>query len=151
LVFHSLCFHFYGNNLAVEYKVIFLGWEGSIGGKLAVKTLTSKGTSKELFNIPNDYKGYVVQNIKRTSQDPIYGPLADFTSVRYFDYGSPEGVLRLAYGWTKEEIASSLKKDGMITLGTTIIGREVDINSEYVDSAFGYKKYNSTEEYLASV
>jgi len=128
----------------------FVGWEGSVGGKLAVKTLTSKGVSRELFNIPKNYEGYVVQTVRSMGPDYAKGPLTggSITSARYIKYGSPEGVVRIAFGWTPKEAALNAFKYTYLPDRAAYV---IDRYSDDIDGAFGYKKYNSTEEYLATV
>ncbi|NYB52638.1 MAG: hypothetical protein HVN35_08790 [Methanobacteriaceae archaeon] len=126
----------------------FIGWESSIGGKLCVKTLTSKGVSKELFNIPKNYDGYVIQNIKSMGPDYTKGSLTggSITSARYINHGSPEGVARITFGWTEKEAAKGITTNYLLNREAYVIDR----NSDDIDGAFGYRKYNSTSEYLAT-
>ncbi|OEC88649.1 hypothetical protein A9507_03995 [Methanobacterium sp. A39] len=115
----------------------------SIGGKLIVKTATSKGTSKELFNIPKNYDGYVIQTIKDSGNNLGGGSI---TSARYVNYGSPEGVARLTFGWTEKENV----RNAITDYGFDRAAYLVDRNSGDIDGAFGYKKYNSVSDYLAT-
>lgn len=128
----------------------FIGWESSVSSKLCVKTLTSKGVSKELFNIPKNYEGYVIQNIKGIGSDYMKGPLTggSISSARYIKYGSPEGVARITFGWTKKEAAQNLFKYNYLPDRAAYI---IERYGEDIDEDFGYRKYSNTSEYLATV
>lgn len=124
-------------------RALKYGTRGDIaGGKLIVKTATSKGTSKDLISIPKNYEGYVLQTIENNGDNLGGGSI---TSVQYISYGSPKGVTRLTYGWAGKENAMTLIGE----YGGNRAGYVIDRNSEWIDET-SYKSYNHISDYLAT-
>ena len=119
--------------------------DGGVAGKTIVKTVTSKGVTKTLFEIPAKYEGTLIRMGQLNYVNKGSSELGILATSQYIKKGSPEGVLRVAMGWTKEDAVKNVIKDETIEHGPDWI--IIDPHREDIDN-WGHKQYNNLQDYL---
>lgn len=121
------------------------GVASSVVGKTIVTTMTRKGVTKRLFEIPAKYEGNLIRMGVLDYTNKGSKELGILASSQY-KKGSPEGVLRAAFGWTKEDAVKKVIKDktGEHVVGGIII----DPHREDIDYV-GHRTYSDIRDYFA--
>lgn len=124
------------------------GVAASVAGKTIVTTMTRKGVTKRLFEVPAKYEGNLIRMDVLDYTNKGSKELGILASSQYIKKGSPEGVVRVAFGWTKEDAVKKVIKDetGEHVLGGIII----DPHREDIDYT-GHKAYNNINDYFKAI
>ena len=124
------------------------GMAGSIAGKTIVKTVTSKGVTKTLFEIPAKYEGTLIRMGQLNYVNKGSSELGILATSQYIKKGSPEGVLRVGFGWTRKDAVKNVIRDETIEHGADWI--IIDPHREDIDY-IGHKAYNNINDYFKAI
>ncbi|OPX60916.1 MAG: hypothetical protein A4E25_00129 [Methanobacterium sp. PtaB.Bin024] len=124
------------------------GVAGSVAGKTIVKTVTSKGVTKTLFEIPAKYEGTLIRMGQLNYASKGSSELGILATSQYIKKGSPEGVLRVGFGWTRKDAVKNVIRDETIEHGADWI--IIDPHREDIDY-IGHKAYNNINDYFKAI
>jgi hypothetical protein len=122
--------------------------DGGVAGKTIVKTVTSKGVTKTLFELPAKYEGTLIRMGQLNYVNKGSSELGILATSQYIKKGSPEGVLRVGFGWTKKDAVKNVVQDEAIEHG--VGGIIIDPYREDIDYV-GHRAYGDIRDYLIGV